>query len=986
MYLKKELYGLIKTDESIFDFIQESALDGLWYWDLENTENEWMNAKFWTVLGYHPDEMPHKTTAWQNIINQDDLKVASDNFTKHCENPNHPYDQVVRYTHKNGSTVWIRCRGMAIRDKDGKPIRMLGAHQDVSDIKNREQELIEANEKAHESEAKLNALFTSMAEMVVLHELVFDENGNPVNYRITDCNDAFTKITGITRENAIGRLSTEVYGTEQPPYLKEYTRVTLTGEPRHYEIYFQPMDKHFSISVISPEKKQFATVTTDITKHKQSELLLQEKSEEIATQNEEFAAQNEEINQANVELIAAKEKAEESALQFRDLNEFLNNVISSLTHPFYVIDINDYSIKMANSASGFDLDLKKTTCHALSHNSDVPCNHTEHPCPIEIVKETLKPTIVEHIHFDEAGNRKTMEVHGYPIFDKNGEIDQIIEYSIDITARKQAEEKIREKDIQFRKLSSNLPDLIYQFTRRPDGSYHVPIASEGIKNIFGCSPEDVVEDFTPIGRVIYPEDAERVISEIEYSAEHLSYFTCEFRVQIPGKPVQWILSRSNPEKLPNGSVTWYGFNANITERKQAEEKLRNLSEMQSIILRIATEYINMPQELLHKSINNSLKELGEFVRVDRAYVFEYDWIKNVCNNTYEWCDEGINPEIDNLQNVPNEAIDYWVEAHKNGKEMSIEDVMQLPPDDGVRQILEPQGVKSVLALPMMKLDRCIGFIGFDSVRKIHKFSEQEKTLLKIFSEMLVNIGNRKELEKNLVQAKEKAEESDRLKSAFLSNMSHEIRTPMNGILGFTELLLEPDLGSEEKEDFIKIVHQSGQRMLSTVNDIVEISKIEAGLVNVSVKETDINKRLKELFRFFQPEAEKRGLKLMLEMLLPTEKKNLSTDQNKLDSILTNLIKNAIKYTNEGSIEFGCKTVQMDHGQMVHEPSVLFYIKDTGIGIPTHRQEAIFDRFIQADITDTRAFQGSGLGLAISKSYVEMLGGSIWVESREGLGS
>ncbi len=271
MYLKKELYELLRTDESIFDFIQDSALDGLWYWDLEHPENEWMNAKFWTVLGYNPDEMPHKSTAWQNIINQDDLKVANENFTKHCENPNHPYDQVVRYTHKNGSTVWIRCRGLAIRDENGKAIRMLGAHQDISEIKRTEQELIIAKEKAEESEAKLNALFTSMSEMVVLHELVFDENGEPVNYRITDCNDAFMTITGIPRKNAIGRLSTEVYGTEQPPYFKEYSEVALTGEPCHYETYFQPMDKHFSVSVISPEKNQFATVTTDITDRKRSE-------------------------------------------------------------------------------------------------------------------------------------------------------------------------------------------------------------------------------------------------------------------------------------------------------------------------------------------------------------------------------------------------------------------------------------------------------------------------------------------------------------------------------------------------------------------------------------------------------------------------------------------------------------------------------------------------------------------------------------------
>ncbi len=148
----------------------------------------------------------------------------------------------------------------------------------------------------------------------------------------------------------------------------------------------------------------------------------------------------------------------------------------------------------------------------------------------------------------------------------------------DITERKKAEEKVREKDIQFRKLSANVSDLIFQLTRRPDGTYYVPIASEGIRNIFGCSPEDVLNDFTPIGKVIYPDDAVRVISDIEYSAKHLTYFTCEFRVQIPGKAIQWIYSKSNPEKLPDGSITWYGFNADITERKQAEELLNKSKE------------------------------------------------------------------------------------------------------------------------------------------------------------------------------------------------------------------------------------------------------------------------------------------------------------------------------------------------------------------------------------------------------------------------
>ncbi|WP_024770664.1 PAS domain S-box protein [Aquimarina macrocephali] len=140
-YLKEELYALIKKDDYIFDFIQKSSLDGLWFWDLDNPENEWMNSKFWTTLGYDPEKMPHNASAWQDIINKEDLEVVFLNFTKHCKDPSHPYDQIVRYKHKFGHTVWIHCRGLAIRDSKGKPVRMLGAHTDITKLKEVEVQL-----------------------------------------------------------------------------------------------------------------------------------------------------------------------------------------------------------------------------------------------------------------------------------------------------------------------------------------------------------------------------------------------------------------------------------------------------------------------------------------------------------------------------------------------------------------------------------------------------------------------------------------------------------------------------------------------------------------------------------------------------------------------------------------------------------------------------------------------------------------------------
>ncbi|MBI9059098.1 MAG: response regulator [Labilibaculum sp.] len=253
----------------------------------------------------------------------------------------------------------------------------------------------------------------------------------------------------------------------------------------------------------------------------------------------------------------------------------------------------------------------------------------------------------------------------------------------------------------------------------------------------------------------------------------------------------------------------------------------------------------------------------------------------------------------------------------------------------------------------------------------------EKNEISHFIAIKEDITERKNMVKELMISKEKAEESDRLKSAFLANMSHEIRTPMNGILGFTSLLLEPDLSDEKKDEFIKIIHLSGERMLNTVTDIVEISKIEAGIIEVKNSTFNISESSNNILNFFQPQAQKKGLILSLESEIPETNHSINSDKNKFESIFTNLIKNAIKYTDKGKIIVN-----------IHFRSrfIEFCIKDTGIGIPENRKDAIFNRFEQADISDTRAFEGSGLGLAIVKSYVDMLGGKIWVESVEGEGS
>lgn len=140
-YLKRELYELMQSDKDVFEFLQIGSLDGIWYWDLVEQEHEWMSPRFWEVLGYDPATKQHLASEWQDLIFSEDLAVAISNLEKHLADPDHPYDQDVRYKHRDGSTVWVRCRGIAIRDESGKPVRLLGAHTDLTSLKRTEEEL-----------------------------------------------------------------------------------------------------------------------------------------------------------------------------------------------------------------------------------------------------------------------------------------------------------------------------------------------------------------------------------------------------------------------------------------------------------------------------------------------------------------------------------------------------------------------------------------------------------------------------------------------------------------------------------------------------------------------------------------------------------------------------------------------------------------------------------------------------------------------------
>jgi PAS domain S-box-containing protein len=246
--------------------------------------------------------------------------------------------------------------------------------------------------------------------------------------------------------------------------------------------------------------------------------------------------------------------------------------------------------------------------------------------------------------------------------------------------------------------------------------------------------------------------------------------------------------------------------------------------------------------------------------------------------------------------------------------------------------------------------------------------------------IIKDISQRKEAERKILEAKYKAEESDKLKTAFLSNMSHEIRTPMNAIVGFSDLLLDEQLSPEERRDFIAQINQGADDLMRLIDDIIDIAKIEAGQVNVHIAECFIKELFKELHLMFIQNIRRSGkenVKLTLKWDWPLNELAIYTDPFRLKQILINLLSNAVKFTEEGEIVLGLKE---------HPEGIYFYVKDSGIGIREEKQKVIFDRFMQGHETKTKLYGGTGLGLAISKNLTEILGGMIGVESKSGEGA
>ena len=418
----------------------------------------------------------------------------------------------------------------------------------------------------------------------------------------------------------------------------------------------------------------------------------------------------------------------------------------------------------------------------------------------------------------------------------------------------------------------------------------------------------------------------------------------------------------------------------ITERKRAEREVLLQSKMQSLLTHIAKACINMPLEGMHETVEHFLGEISQFMRVQRAYVFEYYWDRKVTSVLYEWCENGVASQKENFQNLPLSPLSAWIKAHLVGKSFYVPDILALPEDSNVRQILEPHNIRSLIAVPMLEGTECLGFVSFDSLKEDRDYSPREQALLEIFAEIMVNLKIRRTLENRLVKEKDKALTASKAKSEFLANMSHEIRTPLNGVIGFTDLLQNTPL-SPIQEQYVRNANASGHTLLGIVSDILDFSKIEAGKLELEIVKTDLIDLVEQSVNIVRYEADRKKVEVLLDLDL-TMPRYAFVDPVRLKQVLANLLSNAVKFTEKGEVALKVRCSLKEPGRGVFS----FYVRDTGIGIEEKGQEKLFRAFSQADGSTTRRFGGTGLGLAISDSLVRQMGGVIELHSIPDRGS
>jgi len=426
----------------------------------------------------------------------------------------------------------------------------------------------------------------------------------------------------------------------------------------------------------------------------------------------------------------------------------------------------------------------------------------------------------------------------------------------------------------------------------------------------------------------------------------------------------------------------------MIDGQQQLEKVQRLlsrkSAFQSLLMKIATDYINIPPDKAEQVMNDSLREIGQFVDADRAYIFDYDHTEKTSSNLFEYCKKGIQPEIDNLQKIPYEMIPDWIDSHFKGELIYIPEVGELPAGN-LRDLLSSQGIQSLITLPMMDHSVCLGFVGFDSVNAVRRYNEDEIALLRLYSQMLINLTLRVRNEKEIAEIRVKLEASlnheievNRMKTSFITMTSHQFRSPITTIQASAELLnfglgRQDFAGKEKMQKHLTRIFSEVERLTLLINDVHFIGRAESERVNFDPVPTDLAPLVSDLaaHQVFLSGDDRKP-----DFYVTGAPRPVSADPHLFTQLVINLVSNALKFSSGRP----APTITLTYTDALFKMEVA----DHGIGIPEKDISRLFDIFYRANNAEN--INGTGLGLAIASHIVRMHNGRIHASSKLNQGS
>jgi PAS domain S-box-containing protein len=895
-----ERTAALQASEERWQLALKGSNIGISDWDIIGNKR-FYSSNWKSMRGFAEGEIGDLVDEVESRVHPDDYDRTLATLNAHLAGETEFCELEYRSRCKDGSYIWILNRGQALRDETGQAIRMISFDTDITALKQAELAL-KASERRYASLAAAAPVaifrFDTSLHCVYVSEYWSELSGRPISSALgygwmesLHPEDREQSIAGWAEDYAQAHPNSQLFHEREGRHLRPDGTINWC-----YIHVVQEVDDDGQVV-------GYIGTLTDITDRKLAEIALQESQAQFRHLTE------------NVPGMIYR------YVLFPDGRDSFTYV-SSQIHELYEVAAD---LVMQDSA----------VLWAIIHPDDMPVLRTK----VQESAANLMPFVLEHRLITPSG-LKFAKAISRPERQQDGSIfwDGVV---IDITDLKLTELALQSSQVQFRRMTENVPGMIYRYSWHPDGQDELTYVSSQVREIFEIEPEIALADVKQIWGRVDPNDLARIEADVQHSAATLEPFISEYRLNLPQRGLRWANNQSHVEQLEDGTVVWDGVVIDITDRKNAELALQDLSARLEFAL---------------KGANIGIWEFqisgGRLLWDDRMYAL-YGILPEEFSGQYtDWL-QLIHPEdLERAQQVERES-------YQGVEETNVE-----------FRIIRPDGT--------------IRFIDSYAFNHWTEQGELQKTI-----GLNIDITDRKLAEALLQQKNEELARATRLKDEFLANMSHELRTPLNAILGMTEILQEQVFGelSDQQQKFLQTIENSSNHLLALINDILDVAKIEAGQIELDCQPINIEALCKSSLAFIKQQAFNKNIQLELAISpnLPT----IAIDERRIRQVLINLLNNAVKFTPEGGsiiLQVQYMPAEVTANSAGARGSLAMSVTDTGIGIAADQIDRLFQPFVQVDSALNRNYDGTGLGLALVKRLVELHGGQVALTSELGVGS